>query len=497
MTNASPVTTDLTINFSYGGSAIPFDLVEDEGEGNEPIQVHSETFYSVWDENAGQPPQYDYVQRESCTKDTIEVGILKPDEPNYNSQTVVYYPSLSVGTWGRKRIRLYCCEPNARRAVLRTLYSGDSVSVLGRRSEPFVESINWSNSKIGRLKYNYDLHDGVAVADSVVQNGGTYNVGGTDGKTPTFTLHGYLDPHTNQWVTPMTAGVQSSTTFDANGNAFTSFGQYESIGMVQILDCTFFMDANGALVNPPVYDPFKQEFRSDVEVTGTLVVRYEASYTLLEVLYGTGQSFLSADRWMEIVDKWNHGNINDAQVPQVRMLAYIPGKSAQIAFQRQYNPNGNPNPDFHPPPRSGGGTIFQMAVPNVIYPSHDPIPQTKPIDPEKTKTRAQCWKENVSAYWPSGLLKDKPCSDATKEEKDAVDKCQEANADITYQWVEVDRNIELVRIYSSSNPSEYIDVKRVVAIEFEARRTDTSNKTDPNPPKNVIYRYLTKDQGQS
>lgn len=414
----SIVSTDLTINFSRQSSSEPFTLVEDDGPVNEPIKLFSRIYYVVVDKNT--EPQYENVQVESCTKDDIDVGILKPNEPDYNTQKIVEYPGL-VGSNGIKRIRLYCCEQRASGVQLRMYHAGDTVCSLGRRYEPFVESITWNKSKIGRLTYNYDLVDDM-----------------------------------------------------------------------EVLDSTWFLDEDGNQMPLPVYDQNKQEFVSEQATTGTLVVRYTASFTLLEISYGTGKDFLSADRFDELVYRWNHGNINDAQVPLVRLMAIIPGRSAEISFQREYNPSGKPVPDQYAVP----GFSVGISPPDVIYPDRGIVAQPTQKGNEtadSTATRRKCWKQNVSAYWPDGTLKEYPCSDATAQEREAVRKCMEQpECQFTYQWVEYRRFTQPVRIFSSDNTVEnYIEVQRVTAIEFKAERTDQCQDVDPNPPKNMIMRVKT------
>ena len=352
----SKVVTDFQINFSAQAGGEPFTLEVDDGIGAEPVKVYRYVSTGEW---------VDHVY------------------------TILTPRGIRTGRNGKKRVRLYCSEAIAQKVMVRVYRATPqgSVTCLGRRFEPIIETLTWNNSRVSRLQYPYDNPD------------------------------------------------------------------------VAILDHTWFIDADGNDLPIPVRMPNTPEFMSEQEVTGTLVVRYSPGFTLYEIPYDIGESFISADRFMEITDAWWQGNIEDALPPSVEVLAIAPGLSARLSFRRNHNPTGQQNIASEPLPDP---VIVQDADGNAIVTNEDSIDQ-------------DCWEKCKKMLFPDENIN-------TFEKTKAVKNCVASNKNPSYQYVEQSRQTKTDRINSSDNPELYIDVERATQIVLRLQRADGCPCNDPNAP---------------
>ena len=125
----STISTDLQINFSAQASDEPFALEVANDPGSEPVNIYP-VVVTDW-----RRPSQDFLER--------------------------YYEGLQDRALvqvapGKKRVRLYCSDALAGEARLLAYNIEEQPSYIGRRFEPVIETLNWNNSRIGRLRYPYD-----------------------------------------------------------------------------------------------------------------------------------------------------------------------------------------------------------------------------------------------------------------------------------------------------------------------------------------------------
>ena len=107
---------------------------------------------------------------------------------------------------------------------------------------------------------------------------------------------------------------------------------------VRILEKTLFFDDDGEETSPPEYTPSQGTFRHVQKVTGSMVVEYYPGFSLYEIEYDTGEEQMTEKAFREVKRAWLAGNIRDAVIPAVRVMA-LNGKSAtQLSFQRAFWP---------------------------------------------------------------------------------------------------------------------------------------------------------------
>lgn len=169
---------------------------------------------------------------------------------------------------------------------------------------------------------------------------------------------------------------------------------------VTIRECTRFFDHAGNAVARPTYLPALGTFRHAQPVTGAMVVEYSPSFFLYEVEYSTGEGEVSAHAFQAVKLAWLAGNIRDAAIPPVRVIALSDPQAAQLSFPRTF------------------------------------------------------WPEHASASYAF-------------QDTERVQHCIDQNGVPTYQYVESKRETSTERIYSKSDPNNYVDVRRAVAISFE------------------------------
>ena len=352
----SKVSTDLQINFSTQAGDEPFALVVDDGVGAEPVKVYPYAAIGEW---------IDHIYTISIPR------------------------GIRVWRIGKKRVRLYCSEAIAANVQVKVYRSTPQATVtcLGRRFEPIIETLTWNSSRVSRLQYPYDNPD------------------------------------------------------------------------VTILDHTWFIDADGNDLPIPIRVPNTPEFMSEQEVTGTLVVRYSPGFTLYEIPYDIGETFVSADRFREITDAWWKGNIEDAIPPGVEVLAIAPGLSARLSFRRDYNPSRQQSIVSDPLPDP---IIVQDEDGNAFVTNEDSIDR-------------DCWEKCKEMLFPNENV-------TTFERIKAVKDCVASNKNPSYQYVEQSRQTKTDRISSSDNPELYIDVDLATQIVLRLQRADGCPCNDPNAP---------------
>ncbi|MEO5352696.1 MAG: hypothetical protein H7835_05715 [Magnetococcus sp. XQGC-1] len=107
---------------------------------------------------------------------------------------------------------------------------------------------------------------------------------------------------------------------------------------VTIRESTRFFDNDGKEVSKPTYLPALGTFRHQQPVTGAMVVAYQPGFFLYEIEYDTGGGEISAKAFQEIKLAWLAGNIRDAVIPRVRVIALSERQAAQISFPRSFWP---------------------------------------------------------------------------------------------------------------------------------------------------------------
>jgi hypothetical protein len=110
---------------------------------------------------------------------------------------------------------------------------------------------------------------------------------------------------------------------------------------VTIRASTAFYDRHGQAVAPPVYRAAQGLFHHAKAVTGALVVAYRPAYFLYEIHYDTGADMLSEQALRAIKLAWLMGNIEDAVLPEVRVIALSGQQATQLAFRRAFWPRAS------------------------------------------------------------------------------------------------------------------------------------------------------------
>ncbi|MBF0182793.1 MAG: hypothetical protein HQM06_00185 [Magnetococcales bacterium] len=110
---------------------------------------------------------------------------------------------------------------------------------------------------------------------------------------------------------------------------------------VTLREATPFYDRDGKQVSAPLYHPAQGLFHHDKPVTGALVVEYQPEYFLYEVHYGTGEEVVTELAFRSIQLAWLMGNIEDALLPEVRVIALSGQQAAQLSFKRTYWPRSS------------------------------------------------------------------------------------------------------------------------------------------------------------
>ncbi|MBF0448588.1 MAG: hypothetical protein HQL67_10330 [Magnetococcales bacterium] len=213
---------------------------------------------------------------------------------------------------------------------------------------------------------------------------------------------------------------------------------------VRIIDKTPFYDENGQEQSPPGYIPHLGAFYHPQPVTGALVVEYSPAFSLFEVTYTLGEEQMEAARFKEMQLAWLAGNIRDCDIPAVHLIALADGQATQLSFQRQFWPEG----------ADGKGGHAGDAIPSLT----DLIPLIEELDP--------CWKN----CWQQLTGGEK---NLTTSQYLAIISCVEsASAPAPVQYVEIDRQSQVERIFSPDSEALFVDVERAVTLTMKRQRAD-------------------------
>ena len=433
----STIATDLTVHFSKDAYSEPFELVAHEGVGNLPVLLFADNILS-------RPGRYEVstentqVKVEICTKDDLSFDAVKETShwvENPDNGNPQYNTTVFTQTAMVAAFR--------RGAKRFRLYCSEAISA--------------------KVK----LHSGSARLTVLGRRSAEI--------IEALTWHHSKSSQLKYGYDFNTAGVDTPS--------------------IEIIETTPFFDYDGNPMPAPTQVGSSAEFSSQVETTGTIIVKYRPSFTLIEASYSIGVENMDIDHINEIYRSWMAGNIHDSYIPPVRIMAVIPGRVAQTSFEREFLPQGNPTPvqpskeAFATPPD------LERLVPG-------PMPVLN-LGPNYDQAWKRCWKQHVSAYWPDGQMKDRPCEEATTDELRAVQEChlQETKAkkekqpacSFRYNWVETARWVKDATIYSKTNPGDYMVVEKVVAIQLSPVRTDKCQDEDPNPPQPYIINVDAKD----
>lgn len=217
----------------------------------------------------------------------------------------------------------------------------------------------------------------------------------------------------------------------------------------RILEQSRFFDAQGEETHPPRFDPESASFVHDQEVTGALVVTYTPEFSLYEITYDNGASQASPELFREMCLAWLAGNIHDAAVPPVRIIAVGPNDATQLAFSRAYWPARADTPSGHriqdPSPFSKEGASYRYKPP----------------------ARPTCWDRCKQTIQPNSSL-------LNEREMSAIRDCVEAASNPRFQYVEESRQVRMERIFAPGSTEIYIDVERTVGMVLKLKRADGS-----------------------
>lgn len=228
---------------------------------------------------------------------------------------------------------------------------------------------------------------------------------------------------------------------------------------VNILEQTRFFDNNGNETSPPQYVPSQGVFCHAQEVTGAMVVTYQPGFSLYEIQYDTGEEQVTEKAFREIKLAWLAGNIRDAPIPLVRVIAINNKNATQLTFQRNFWPE-----------HSAARQWFQE---DVKEPAMTPVTGGFRVDPKGV--RDPCWSRCKEKVRPDDNY-------LTAEDRQAILDCVEQGNNPLYHYVESKRTIKIERLYSQNDPEVYVDVERPVELVFRFQRADDSPCADHSPP---------------
>ena len=236
-----------------------------------------------------------------------------------------------------------------------------------------------------------------------------------------------------------------------------------------VVEQTRFFDADGREVDPPAYLPEEGLFRHRLPVTGALVVEYRPGFSLYEIEYDTGADQISPEWFREMRRAWLAGNIADAAVPPVRVIAVSGDRAAQVSFPRAFWPNRS---------TVRGGYAGETAEPRL-----EPDGEGYRIEAESWAD--PCWRQCREMVKPDGKM----LSDA---ELQAVRDCVERSRHPTYHYVETERTVRVERIHSPDDAEVYVDVERPVRLVMKHQRSDGGPCAAPDPDPccpELVFRF--------
>ncbi|MEO5332860.1 MAG: hypothetical protein H7839_12625 [Magnetococcus sp. YQC-5] len=226
---------------------------------------------------------------------------------------------------------------------------------------------------------------------------------------------------------------------------------------MRIVDHTRFFLNNGQETQLPDYDQQTGTFHHPHAVTGALVVEYFPGFTLYEIEYDTGAAQISPEWFREIQQAWLAGNIHNATIPEVRVIAMGTNEVDQITFAR----------DFWP-----AQTMVRTGYTTTSKPEIIPTPDGYRI---KSLPSDPCWSRCKEQIQPDGPL-------LSAAQMVALQNCVDAEKSPKYHYVEESRSVKTERIYAPDSPDVYIDVARPVELVMKLKRADGGICTNQAPP---------------
>ncbi|MBF0380684.1 MAG: hypothetical protein HQL69_06685 [Magnetococcales bacterium] len=211
-----------------------------------------------------------------------------------------------------------------------------------------------------------------------------------------------------------------------------------------VVDKTRFFAQNGEEVEPPTYIASQGIFHHAKAVTGAMVVEYQPEFSLFSVEYDMGEEQIEPERLQEMKQAWLAGNIRDCEIPPVYVIALAEGHATQLAFDRQFWPEGS---------LGKRGYINETLPPPIEL-----LPQVE--DPDLCWD--SCWQQIAD-----GKI------DLTEEEYSAILMCAEASQNPgKLQYVETSRQTQVDRIFNQDSEDIYIDVERPTTMTMKLSRVD-------------------------
>ena len=228
---------------------------------------------------------------------------------------------------------------------------------------------------------------------------------------------------------------------------------------ISILEQTRFFDNDGNETSPPEYIPSQGLFRHAQEVTGALVVEYLPGFSLYEIKYDSGEEQVTQKAFREMKLAWLAGNIRDAIIPLVRVIAISSKNATQLTFPRSFWPE-----------HSAARQWFQEEAKE---PEMLPVACGFRVNPGGATD--PCWSRCKEKIKPDDNY-------LTQADRQAILDCVEQGKRPLYHYVEKKRSVKIERIYSHNDPEVYVDVERPVELVFRFQRADDSPCVDPSPP---------------
>ena len=227
---------------------------------------------------------------------------------------------------------------------------------------------------------------------------------------------------------------------------------------ITILEQTAFVDNAGQETSAPHYLPAQGRFHHTQEVTGAMVVEYRPGFSLYEITYDTGEEQVSEQVFRAMKLAWLAGNIRDASIPLVRVIAITAHDATQLVFSRRFWPEHS---------FAQHGFQYEPEEPEMVSVEGGFYVQDHAFqDP--------CWSRCRQKIQPDASI-------LTWEERQAILDCVARERQPRYHYIENTRTVKTERIYSQDNPSVYVDVERPVELMFQLRRADQSTCPDRLP----------------
>ncbi|MBF0180713.1 MAG: hypothetical protein HQM03_11890 [Magnetococcales bacterium] len=276
---------------------------------------------------------------------------------------------------GRRRVRLYCADALA--GGVRLLVLGGAHRNLGRRQEPMLEILSWTQAATRRLRFHHDQP------------------------------------------------------------------------AVRLVDRTAFYNDRGEEVGAPEYDQASGAFHHPQEVTGALLVEYRPGFTLYEIEYDTGAAQIPPEWFREMKLAWLAGNIHQAAIPPVRVIAIGTRAADQISFAREFWP-------YHSSVLTG---FRSVRAPTFETTDNGYKITPKPLDDP-------CWQRCKEMIRPNDPY-------LTAAELVALHDCVQRGKNPKFQYVEESRSVRVERLFAPDNPEVWLDVARPVELVMKLQRADS------------------------